>query len=228
MNLHAFEELVGRLARDIPPDYLDGVGAIDVSPRTVPHPVSRDVFTLGECIPVHGEGDTITSRIVLYHGSFRALAQLRSDFDWRAEAWETLTHELRHHLEWRANADALEEYDWAADQNFARMEGRAFDPQFFLAGERIAEEVWKVEDDFFLDHIVKRMPDTLVFTWHGERYAVELSAEDRPPLFIVVEGVTKPPPGELVLVVRRKASVLDLFRSVRPREVRRTPRRRDA
>jgi len=225
VDLRAFERLIRRLAADIPEDYLDGVAAIDVSPRTVPHPVSPDVFTLGECIPVHGEGDTIASRIVLYHGSFRAVALLRPDLDWRNEAWETLTHEIRHHLEWRANADALEDYDWAADQNFARMEGRAFDPLFYRSGEKIADGVWKVEDDVFLERILKRPADEVSFTWHGQDYVVDLEREQRRPLFVVVEGMTGGPVGELVVVVRRKASVLDLFRRAQLQEVRKRVRR---
>lgn len=221
INLSAFEQLVRRLAQDIPEDYLDGVGAIDVSPRAVPHPVSAEVFTLGECIPVHADGDAITSRIVLYHGSFRALARLRPDFDWKEEAWETLTHELRHHLEWRANADALEEYDRAADHNFARLEGRPFDPLFFQGGEEIAEDIWKVDDDLFIDRVVRRRPARIAFPWHGTQYAFDLGDGDTLPLFVIVEGVDQPPLGELVVVVRRKPGLFDLFRKSTPQEVRR-------
>ena len=221
MDLGTFERLVRRLAATIPDEYLDGVGAIDVSPRTVPHPVSPDVFTLGECIPVHGEGETIASRIVLYHGSFRALAAVRQDLDWHDEAWETLTHEIRHHLEWRANADALEDYDWAADQNFARMEGRWFDPLFYRSGEEIADGVWKVEDDVFIERIPKRHADAVAFTWHGREYVVDLEGDRRRPLFVVVEGLTEGPVGELVVVARKKGSVLDLFRKSEPTEIRR-------
>lgn len=221
MELRAFERLVRELAADIPDDYLDGVAAIDVSRRTVPHPVSPDVFTLGECIPVHGEGETIASRIVLYHGSFRALSALRSDLDWRDEAWETLTHEIRHHLEWRANADALEDYDWAADQNFARVEGRAFDPVFYRSGEEIADDVWKVEDDVFLECEAGPRAARVTFHWHGREYALDVTGEGRRPLFVVVEGIPEGPIGELVVVVRRRTSIFDLFRRTEPREIRR-------
>ena len=74
------------------------------------------------------------------------------DFDWRQEAWETLTHELRHHLEWRARAPDLEEFDWAAEQNFARQDGEPFDPLFYRSGEKVAEGVYRLDDDFFLEH----------------------------------------------------------------------------
>src|SRR5207247_873131 len=82
-----------------------------VSPKALPHPVHGDVYTLGECVPLEwsGSGADLHSRIILYHGSFASLARL-GDFDWREETWETLTHELRHHLEWRAHLDRLEAY----------------------------------------------------------------------------------------------------------------------
>jgi len=143
---------VDRLARDVPAEFRDGIVAIDVSPKTVPHPVRGDVYTLGECVPLDwtGGGASLQSRIVLYHGSFQALARL-GELDWREEAWETLSHELRHHLEWRADAAALEAYDWAAEQNFARHDGQPFDPAFPRSGERIAAGVYKVDDDVFIE-----------------------------------------------------------------------------
>jgi hypothetical protein len=76
-------------------EFLDGIAEITVSPRAVPHPTRADIFTLGHCIPFHagdtGSADEIQSRVVLYHGSFRALAELDPDYDWRTETWETLT-----------------------------------------------------------------------------------------------------------------------------------------
>jgi hypothetical protein len=206
-----FERLVRRLAQEIPAEYLDGVAAVEVSPRTVPDPVRADVYTLGECIPMHGHLDETTSRVVLYHGSFQALAEQDDDFVWRDEAWDTLTHELRHHLEWRANADALEEYDWAAEQNFARHDGQPFDPLLHLSGERVDEGVYRVEEDVFLDRVVRRRPAETEVRWHGAPYAV--AVPDLPlPIFLTLEGLRHPPPGDVVLVVRRKPSVLDLFR----------------
>jgi hypothetical protein len=215
LNRNAFEILVRRLADEIPPDYLDGVAAIDVSPRTVPHPARPEVFTLGECIPLHGEGDEITSRVVLYHGSFRALAQQVPDFDWRAEAWETLTHELRHHLEWRAHADQLEAYDWAAEQNFARHAGEPFDPLFFLSGERMGDALWQVDDDVFLDRPTRAVPATATFTWRGRGWRVAVPAGTL-PLFLAVDGLPVPPTGDLILVFRRPPGLLEVFRRPAP------------
>jgi hypothetical protein len=215
MDAREFERLVRRLAREVPAEFLDGVVAIDVSPSCVPHPVRGDVYTLGECVPLHGEGDEIQSRVLLYHGSFQALADGRTDFAWRDEAWETLTHELRHHLEWRANADALESFDWAADQNFARQAGQAFDPLFHLSGEQIAEHVYRIDDDVFLDRPVRSRPGLTEVWWHGGRYVAEVPGLEL-PLFLCLDGLRTPPPGDVILVLRRRPRLWDLLRRSRP------------
>jgi hypothetical protein len=196
---------VERLARDVPAEFRDGIVTIEASPKTVPHPVRADIYTLGECIPLEwsGSGADLQSRVVLYHGSFQALTGL-GEFEWRAEAWETLTHELRHHLEWRANVAALEAYDWAAEENFKRHEGESFDPVFHRSGERVADGVWKVDDDVFVEG---HLGD---FLWHGRRYRVEAQAVA--PAFLTLEGLDEPPPGDAVLVVPRKATLFNFWR----------------
>ena len=212
MQLNDFRALVERLQREIPPEFQGGVVAIEVSPKTVPHPIRGDIYTLGECIPLEwsGSGADLQSRVVLYHGSFQALARL-GDFDWRAEAWETLTHELRHHLEWRANVAALEAYDWAAEENFKRHEGEPFDAVFYRSGERIADGVWKVEDDVFIEGAGDDV------RWHGSRYRVTIPEAAR-PLFVILDGLAEPPPGEAVLVLRRRLSLGNFWRRVSPTE----------
>jgi hypothetical protein len=217
-----FRTLVARLQAEVPPAYLDGIVDVEVSPRAVPHPVRADIYTLGECIPLEwsGSGADLQSRVVLYHGSFEALARLAEpgEFDWREEAWETLSHELRHHLEWRANHQALEDYDWAAEQNFARHEGEAFDPAFYRSGERIADGVYKVEDDVFVEgERGAGSGEEVEAMWHGRRYRVALGpAPARAVRFVVLDGVAEPPPGDVVLVVRPRARVWDILRGRRP------------
>jgi hypothetical protein len=149
--------------------------------------------------------------VVLYHGSFQALASLDEDFDWRAEVWETLTHEIRHHLEWRARAPDLEAFDWAADQNFARAEGEPFDPLFYQSGERVEEGVYRIDDDFFLEHVVREVPTEVRFDWHGRSYRGTTPPGATLPGLLIVEGVAEPPPGELVLVLQRKPGLRSLF-----------------
>ena len=219
MRFNDFERLVRRLADEVPAEFLVGVADVEVSRKTLPHPARAEVYTLGECIPLPAEADGgpagIQSRVVLYHGSFLALADLDEDFDWREEAWETLTHELRHHLEWRARTPDLEAFDRAAEQNFARGDGEPFDPVFYLAGEPVVEGVYRIDDDFFLDRVVDRRPPEVAFEWHGAGYTATVP-ESPLPLFLTVTGVSDPPPGDLVLVLRRPARLLDLFRDATP------------
>jgi hypothetical protein len=219
MRADAFEAMVREMCDRVPSDYFDGITEVTVSPRAVPHPVHGDIFTLGECIPLplEGEGpDAIQSRVVLYHGSFLALAELDPDFDWREEAWETLTHELRHHVEWRARRGDLEALDRAAEANFARVNAAPFDPLFHLDGEPTAPGLTRVEGDWFLDRLVDRVPDALEIGWHGRAYRVKIPDGATLPAFVTVEGVTDAPPGELVLVLRRKPRLRDLFRPAVP------------
>lgn len=215
MRLGDFEAMVRRLCEKVPPDFLEGVSEIVVSPRTVPHPERAEVFTLGECVPLPvqvGSGvEGVQSRIVLYHGSFAALAQQQSGFDWRQEAWETLGHELRHHLEWRARAPDLEDFDCAVEHNFARHDGEPFDPTFFLSGEVEPNGNYRVEDDVFIDCIVRSLPDTVSFEWDGRQYHAVVPPDAELPCFLLVDGLSNPPDGDLVLVLRRKPGVRDLF-----------------
>ena len=211
-----FEAMVVGMAGEVPREFLDGVAEIPVSSRAVPHPDRPGIFTLGECIPLpagdSGGVEGIQSRIVLYYGSFLALARVTPGFDWREEAFETLTHELRHHLEWRARSPELEQLDWAAEQNFARQDGDGFDPTFFLSGARVGEDAWRVEDDVFLDRIVKSRPAEVNLRWAGLAYRVPVPRDADLPAFLVLEGLADPPPGEVVLVLRRKAGLLSLIR----------------
>lgn len=214
MRLADFEAMVRRLSTEVPAHFFDGIAEVVVSPRAVPHPVRADIYTLGECVPLDvGEsGGEIQSRIVLYHGSFAALARLEPGYDWRGEAWETLTHELRHHLEWRARAPDLESYDEAAEQNFARHDGEPFDPGFYLDGEAAAPGVYAVDDDYFIDRLVRELPPELTFRWHGARYVAPVPSGATLPAFLTIEGLDEPPPGDLVLALRRRPSLRDLFR----------------
>jgi hypothetical protein len=220
MRLSDFEALVRRLVSEVPADFLDGIVDVSVSPKSLPHPTRAEIYTMGECIPlpapVGASAEAVQSRVVLYHGSFVNLARLDPEFDWRTEAWDTLMHELRHHVEWRANAPWLEAYDRAAEQNFARQEGEQFDPGFYLDGESPAPGVYEVDGDFFLDRIIGATPAEVVLDWHGASYRAPTPSGLELPAFLTIEGVIEPPPGDLILVLRRKPKVTDLFRHGEP------------
>ena len=220
MRLSDFETLVRRLCQEIPADFFEGIAEVVVSPRAVPHPDRPEIFTLGECVPLPvevGSGvEGIQSQVVLYHGSFAALAGMQEGLDWRREAWDTLTHELRHHLEWRAHAPDLEEFDWAVEHNFARQDQEPFDPTFFLSGELRDDGYYWVEDDVFIDRVVGSIPPEVTFTWQGRNYRAEPPAGAELPCFLTMDGVADPPPGDLVVVLRRKPGVRDLFGQSQP------------
>lgn len=214
MRLADFEVMVQGMTAELPAEYLDGIAEIVVSRSTLPHPVRAEVYTLGECIPLPATADdveSIQSRVVLYHGSFQAIAGLDPAFDWREEVWETLTHEVRHHLEWRARAPALEALDAAAEANFARQDGEAFDPAFYRDGEEVAPGVFRVEDDYFLE--LRPRGGRAEFVWHGRTWIADLPEGTAPPAFLTVDGLEEPPPGELVLVIPRRSGLAGLFRA---------------
>lgn len=214
MRFDDFRDLVERLKRDIPQEFGSGVADIEVSPKTVPDPVHRGVYTLGECVPLTwtGNGADLHSRIVLFYGSFDALARQQPAFDWRSEAWDTLTHELRHHLEFRAHVDALEAYDWAAEQNFARHEGKTFDPLFYRSGQRVAEGVYKVDEDVFVERTWGvGSGEWVEFAWHGRRYRAPVAGIE-PPALLTLDGLADEPAGGAVLVLSKRLSLRDLWR----------------
>ncbi|MDH3456105.1 MAG: metallopeptidase family protein [Gemmatimonadota bacterium] len=214
MTREQFELLVRTISDQVPAHYLEGVAAIDVSPRTVPHPIHTDVYTMGECIPFDTGTDEVLSRVVLYFGSFCALARHIDAFDWEHETEETLLHELRHHVEWRAGSDRLETYDWAVEQNLSRQNGEVFDTSFYHEGEALADDIWRVEDCIFIERVVRRPPDDVELTWRGTRYRVCIPQASL-PLFITLDGLPDGPSGDVCLVLRTKPRFSDLFRKRR-------------
>jgi hypothetical protein len=213
VKYQAFEELAFSLWERIPWDYRQGVDGLVVERRSLPHPTLPDIFTLGECSTEaypsdYGGPDTIRSVVVLYWGSFRALSRLDADFDWEEELWETLTHELQHHLEALASEEELLGLDYAMDENFKRLQGEPFDPVFYRSGPAAAEGVYRLENDFFLEHCYRgalRGAGDHEFDWHGRRYAVELPADPGDHCFIrVTDGLAEWPPGEVYLVLVRE------------------------
>jgi predicted Zn-dependent protease with MMP-like domain len=203
-----FEALARKEWDDIPPEFKGGVDALVVEREAKVHPHRAEVYTLGECITEtwpsdFGGPDTIRSALVLYYGSFRRLADGEPGFDWRAEIWETLTHELRHHLESLAADDHLEDLDAAVEENFRRSDGEAFDPLFFRLGERLGDGWYQLEDAFFLE-VDAASCETVEFTWHGVRYRVQLPHIDEDVVFLTIEGGVDDPPSELCLVLLRQ------------------------
>lgn len=232
MRFEEFERRAWRLWQEIPQEYREGVDGLVVERDALPHPTLPEIYTLGECMTEaypsdYGGPDSIRSVVVLYHGSFWRLSRLDPAFDWDNELWETLTHELRHHLESLAAEDTLEGVDYAADENFKRLRGEPFDPFFYRSGDEVAPGVFHVERDFFIER--EYVPTEtaggggtgtqawLELEWHGARYRL------RPPAaaagdtgdvcFVRIRGVDAGP-GELYAVLVRRRRMRELVRGL--------------
>ena len=223
MTYEEFSARARQIFEDIPPEYKRGVDGLEVTRKTVLHPTLPEVYTLGECLSESypsefgGPGE-VRSLVALYYGSFLAVARGEEDWDWEDEIWETITHEIKHHLEHLASEDALEEMDYAEDQNFARREGESFDTFYYQTGELIEPGVYAIDGDLFVE--------TRVATRHaqsGESLAVEvLGRRLQVPLPSEVGDVTflrvlEPPldlDGEFFVVVVRKRGAAGWLRGL--------------
>jgi hypothetical protein len=213
MNFDTFAHLAHEAFETIPEEFREGVDGLTVRRERAPHPAFPDVYTLGQCLteayPSDWSGpDTLRSVLVLFFGSFQALAGKDPEFDWEGELWETLTHELRHHLESLANEDDLEGVDYAMEEAFRRAEGEAFDPFYYQAGLEIAPGLFQVEYDFFLEQQWARdaFEDAahIGFSWHGTSYRLPRPEVLGDVHYLWVSGVEVGPGALQVVLVRKK------------------------
>lgn len=212
MDFPAFEARAREIFDSIPTVYREGVDGLEVSRATVPHPTLPDIFTLGECrseaySTEFGGAGEIRSVVVLYYGSFLELSRLEEDWDWEGELWETITHEVRHHLESLATEDELEELDYAEDQNFARREGEAFDPFFYRSGTSLEKGVWEVDGDVFLEIPVEpagAQGRVLAVRWRGRELAVPLPPALGDVHFVQLDEDSDRPGDVVAVLVRRR------------------------
>ena len=228
MRFRDFEALARELYEEIPETYLEGIDGLTVRREAPEHPDHPGVYTLGECLTEehvsdYGSAETTRSVIALYWGSFRALAEQRDDFDWEGEAWETLTHELRHHLESLAGDDALEGVDYAVDQSFKRFDDEPYDPWYYQYGEEVDDGTYRVESLWYversLDAEALSRAGHVDFDWRGRRYRVPAPEEEADVHFIYLPGLDADGGSvELVLVRKRTAweSLKSLFTGGRP------------
>lgn len=221
-----FEEFEGRAWSEwerIPTEYRTGVDGLTIERAAFPHPSLPDVYTLGECVTESypsdfGGPETTRSVVVLYYGSFFRVSRQDDAFDWEVELWETLTHELQHHLESLAADDSLIDMDYAADENYRRYQGEPFDPLFFRHG--LPEHGWyRVEDEFFLE-LDAAAGAHASFEWRDRSYQVGVPDDPADVLLLTVTEGVPDAPGALHLVLVRRtgwlAAVRRLFRSTAP------------
>lgn len=104
MSYDEFQAAVEEMIDDIPARFLKGLQGVHVLKEAHPEEDYQDVWRLGEYLDPGpedflGAGEGLGRHIALYYGSFQKIAESDPSFDWEDEIWETLTHELRHHVE---------------------------------------------------------------------------------------------------------------------------------
>ncbi|MFZ8814207.1 MAG: metallopeptidase family protein [Thermus aquaticus] len=123
MTYAEFVNLVERLWDEIPEAFKKGLQGVHVLPKAKPEPGLEGVWRLGEYLDpgppsALGGFEGLGRHIALYYGSFLQVAG--PGFDWEGEVWETLLHELRHHLESLAGRDDLVREDLRRLAEFRR------------------------------------------------------------------------------------------------------------
>lgn len=130
MTFEVFQKTLAEMVDEIPDEFLQGLQGVHALPEERLEPDYGEVFRLGEYMDPGpgdflGAGEGLGRHVALYYGSFARLAEEEPDFDWEAELWETLTHELRHHVESLAGDASLIEEDRRRDEGFRRLFGRS-------------------------------------------------------------------------------------------------------
>ena len=213
MKFAEFERVAAEAFEAVPEHYREGIDGLVVSREAVPHPTMPDIYTLGHCetesYPSDFMGpDTTRSVVVLYYGSFKNLARRDQDFDWEAEIYETVEHEIRHHLESLADEDDLGGVDYALDEDFKRDEGLEWDPWYYQRGDSGGPGVFLVEDRVFLEQQWSASDfgraEEIRFRWMEHEYRIARPEELGDVHYVLLHGVSGAPPVlELVLVRRR-------------------------
>jgi len=119
-DLDEFTELAGRLVDRVPGHFCrDLNGGFLVLPESKP---DEEFYIMGEYV----EDPVMGSYVVLYYGSFAAVLEGEPREVWEDELWETILHELQHHLEALAGVDDLARAELAELARWrAEREGRS-------------------------------------------------------------------------------------------------------
>jgi hypothetical protein len=217
-----FEAEAHRMWEEIPSEYKEGIDGIVVKRAAEAHPDHDDYYTMGMCFTEpypsdFGGPDTTRSILALYYGSFRKVAKDDPDFPWREELWETITHELRHHLEFLADDDALDGVDYALEESYKRDKGLEFNPWYYQGGIALAPGVFRVEYDVYVEQQWRekdlRTKNTIEFEWDGGRWAVPRPETLGDLHFVWVDGVGTGG-GWLQLVLVRRIPFFERLRRV--------------
>lgn len=125
MTYEEFRETIETMLEDIPDEFQRGLQGVHVLEHAKREAEFYGVYRLGEYLDPGAEtflgaGEGLGRHIAMYYGSFVAIASNDPGFDWEAEIWETLTHELRHHVESLAGDASLIAEDRRRAEGFRR------------------------------------------------------------------------------------------------------------
>mgnify|MGYP001450168845 CR=1 FL=1 len=136
LDLEAFQEMANRLYDKIPLALLQGLnGGILISEEARQDDTDLpDVYIMGEYID---DPFGLGNYIVLYYGSFREVLGDAPLEVWEEELWETMLHEIRHHVELRAGVDDLELEDL---QQLEEMRRAREAPRVEIDGEDASQD----------------------------------------------------------------------------------------
>ena len=128
MTYERFRATVEAMLDDIPDEFLQGLQGVHALREARAEEGYRDVWRMGEYLDPGpddflGGSDGLGRHVALYWGSFRKIAKGDPEFDWEEEIWETLTHELQHHVESLAGDGRLIDQDLLDAQGFERVGG---------------------------------------------------------------------------------------------------------
>ena len=106
LSIEEFETLANELYDEIPPALLKGLngGIVIEEDACQDDPDLPDVYVLGHYV----EDPYLGCYIVLYYGSFAAILGDEPPEVWEEELWETMIHEVRHHVEAMAGESELD------------------------------------------------------------------------------------------------------------------------
>jgi hypothetical protein len=181
-----YEDFVRRAAQmweEIPAQLKQGVSGVWVEREAEWDPEFPDVPLMGLCVPEESlwgvQLAEVTSKVLVFHGSFVEVAARDPGFDWEWELRETLTHELEHHLDWRSGRDDLGLEDDGQRENMRRRAGEAFVPGFHRVGQDLGGGAWAFDGDGFIEVRVSRWRwrgGLRVVRWGGWAFEVDVPA----------------------------------------------------
>jgi hypothetical protein len=123
MTYQEFKQAAEAMLADIPDEFTRDLQGVHVLTEAKLEEDFDDVYRMGEYLDpgpdsLLGPGKGLGRHIALYYGSFFAISEADPEFDWEEELWETITHELRHHVESLAGDISLIEEDHLQHETF--------------------------------------------------------------------------------------------------------------